>query len=270
MLDARIKENNNVPYRDSLFGWVVIGGSPSVSIQTLTTCLSSLSSIPEEETLKKFWEIEDFPQGHHFTKEEQACEQHFQQTTTRNEDGLSIVKLPFIEDAIPLGHFFQQAKRRLETPLYRLSKNESLYTRYAAFIKEFWDLGHMETIPESEIPIATSKSFYLPHHCVLKESSTTTKLRVVFDASAKTTSGVSLNDNLMLGPKIQKDLFEIMIRFRFQKVALSADIAKMYRQVLLDKEDKDFQGLLWKETLSSTLEYYRIPRNTTDVSRTKN
>ena len=244
MLDARIKENNNVTYRDSLFGWVVIGGPPSVSIQTITTCLSSLSSIPEEETLKKFWEIEDLPQSHHFTKEEQAREQHFQLTTTRNEDGLFIVKQPFKEDAIPLGDSFQQAKRRLETLLYRLSKNESLYTRYAAFIKEFLDLGHMEKIPESEIPIATSKSFYLPHHCVLKESSTTTKLRVVFDASAKTTSGVSLNDNLMLGPKIQRDLFEILIRFRFHKVALSADIAKMYRQVLLDKEDKDFHRIL--------------------------
>ena len=113
-------------------------GSPSVSIQTLTTCLSSLNSIPEEETLKKFWEIEDLPQSHHFTKEEQACEQHFQLTTTRNEDGLFIVKLPFKEDAIPLGDSFQQAKRRLETLLYRLSKNESLYTRYAAFIKDFW------------------------------------------------------------------------------------------------------------------------------------
>ena len=251
MLDARIKENNNVTYRDSLFGWVVIGGSPSVSIQTLTTCLSSLSSIPEDETLKKFWEIEDLSQSHHFTNEEQACEQHFQLTTTWNEDGLFIVKLPFKEDAIPLGDSFQQAKRRLKTLLYRLSKNECLYNRYAAFINEFFDLGHLEKIPESEIPIATSKSFYLPHHCVLKESSTTTKLRVVFNASAKTTSGVSLNDNLMLGPKIQKDLFEILIRFRFHKVSLSDDIAKMYLQVLLDKGDKDFHRILWKETPSS-------------------
>ena len=192
MLDPRIKENNNVTYGHSLFGWVVIGGSPSVSIQTLTTCLSSLSSIPEEETLKMFFlVIEDLPQGHRFTREEQACEQHFQQTTTRNEDGLFIVKLPSKEDAIPLGDSFQQAKRRLETLLHRFSKNESLYTRYSAFIKEFLDLGLMEKIPESEIPIATSKSFYLPHHCVLKETSTTTKLSVVFDASAKTTSGVS-------------------------------------------------------------------------------
>ena len=118
----------------------------------------------------------------------------------------------------------------------------------------------MEKIPEAEIPIASSKTFYLPHHCVLKESSPTTKLRVVFDASAKTASRVSLNDNLMLSPKTQKDLLEILIRFRFRfhKVALSADIAKTYRQVLLDKEHKDFHRLLWKETPSSSLEYYGV------------
>ena len=228
MLDARIKENNNITYRNSLFGWVVIGGSPSVPIQSLTTCFSSMKLIPED-TSKKFWEIEELPHSRHFTKEEQACEEHFQRTIKRNQNGQFVVKLPFKENATPLGDSFQQAKRRLDTLLRRLIRDESLYARYTAFIEEFLDLGHMEKIPDSEIPIESSKSFYLPHHCVLKESSTTTKLRVVFDASAKTTSGVSLNDNLMLGPKVQKDLFDILIRFRFHKVALSADIAKMYR-----------------------------------------
>ena len=104
-----------------MFEWVVIGGSPSVSIQTLTTYLSLLSSIPEKETLKKFWKIEDLPQSHPFTKEEQTCEQHFQQTTTRNGDGLLIVKLPFKEDATHLGDSFQQAKCRLETLRCRIS-----------------------------------------------------------------------------------------------------------------------------------------------------
>ena len=91
------------------------------------------------------------------------------------------------------------------------------------------------------------KSFYFSHHYVFNNSSTTTKLRVVFDGSAKITSGTSLNDRLMVGPKIQKDLFRILIRFRMHPVALSADIAKMYRQVQLDKEDKDYHRLLWKE-----------------------
>lgn len=56
--------------------------------------------------------------------------------------------------------------------------------------------------------------FYMPHHAVLKESGNTTKLRVVFNASAKTTNGISFNDNLLIGPTIQDDLFAILLRFR--------------------------------------------------------
>ena len=194
-----------------------------VSIQTFTTCLSSFSPFPEEVTLKKFWEIEDLPQSHHFTKEEQACEQHFQQTTTRNEDGLFIVKLPFKEDAILLDDSFQQTSVASKHFSTEYQKNESLYTRHVAFIEEHLDLGHMEKIPESEIPI---------------ESQALCR----FYASAKTTSGFSLNDKLMLCPKTQKDLFEILIRFRYHKVTLSTDVAKLYRQVLLDKKDTDYFG----------------------------
>ena len=73
------------------------------------------------------------------------------------------------------------------------------------------------------------------------EDSSTTKLRVVFDASSKTTTGVSLNECLIVGPKVQEDLFDILLRFRFFKVAISPDIAKMYRQVELRKKDKDYQ-----------------------------
>ena len=70
---------------------------------------------------------------------------------------------------------------------------------------------------------------------MLEEDSTTTKLRVVFDASAKTTTGFELINCLLVGPKLQDDLFIIFVRYRFFKVDLSADAAKMYRQVELDK-----------------------------------
>ena len=164
--------------------------------------------------------------------------------TKRNQDGQFVVELPFKKNDTPVGDSFQQAKRRLDKPLWRLIRDESLYAWCAAFIKDFLDLGHMEKTPDSEIPIDSSKKVYLPQHRILKESHTTTKLCVVFDVSVKTTSGESLNDDLMLGPKIQKDLFEILIRLRFRKVALSAAIAKMYRQIPLDKKDKDFHKLL--------------------------
>ena len=113
-----------------------------------------------------------------------------------------------------------------------------------------------------KLPSQQRKFFYLPHHCVFKEDSTTTKLRVVFDGSAKTSNGISLNDSLMVGPVVQNDLFTILKRFRFQLIALSADIAKMYRQVELDDPDKDFHLLLWRNSKDEEIKHLRMKRVT--------
>jgi tRNA U34 2-thiouridine synthase MnmA/TrmU len=73
----------------------------------------------------------------------------------------------------------------------------------------------------------------MPHHFVIKPDSTTTKLRVVFDTSAKTSIGLSLNDALKVGATVQQELFEIIVRFRKHQNAFTADIT-MYRQVRID------------------------------------
>jgi len=83
--------------------------------------------------------------------------------------------------------------------------------------------------------------YYLPHHGVVQESTTTTKLRVVFDGSAKSSFGISLNDKFMVGPKLQDDLDSILLRFRLHKVAFVADIAKMYRQITVDDSHRDYR-----------------------------
>ncbi|XP_018373017.1 PREDICTED: uncharacterized protein LOC108767570 [Trachymyrmex cornetzi] len=77
------------------------------------------------------------------------------------------------------------------------------------------------------------------------EESTTTKLRVVFDASCKTSSGQSLNDLLMVGPKIQQELMEILIRFQQHNYVLIANISKMFRQIKINKRDRALQRVLW-------------------------
>ena len=109
-------------------------------------------------------------------------------------------------------------------------------------MREFIDLGHLEKVPERELE--TKTCCYLPHRCVLKSDSTTTKLRVVIDATAKTTTGISSNECLMVGPKVQDDIFDILIRFRFFKIVMSADVAKMYRQVGLNEKHRDYHRLL--------------------------
>ena len=70
----------------------------------------------------------------------------------------------------------------------------------------------------------------------------------------------------MVGPKLQKDIFSILIRFRFHQVALSADIAKMYRQIQLDNEDKDFHRILWTPPGETEIRTLRIARVTYGIA----
>ena len=71
-------------------------------------------------------------------------------------------------------------------------------------------------------------------HGVVKESSTTTKLRVVFDASAKTSTGYSLNDILLPGPSLYPKLTKMINQFCLNKIGMSDDISKMFREISLD------------------------------------
>lgn len=97
---------------------------------------------------------------------------------------------------------------------------------------------------------------YLPHHCILRESSSTTKLRVVFDGSAVTQTGISFNDTQMVGAKNQKDLFEILIRFASHRYAMTSDIEKMYRMIRVHQDDCDLQRILWIE--DGEIKIYRL------------
>ena len=101
---------------------------------------------------------------------------------------------------------------------------------------------------------------------MLKKDSTTTKLLVVFDAIAKTTTGFSLDDCLLVGPKLQEVVFNILVRFRFFKIALSGDVAKMYEQVALGKDDRDFHRILWRFAADGPFETLRMTRVTYGVA----
>ncbi|XP_044747143.1 uncharacterized protein LOC123308514 [Coccinella septempunctata] len=124
-------------------------------------------------------------------------------------------------------------------------------------MNEYENLGHMTKINTSNDSIRNT-IFYLPHHGVMKTSSTTTKLRVVFDGSSKTSSGISLNDVLKVGPTIQNDLFTIVIRFRTYKYVVTADIEKMYRMVKIRPDQRDLQRILWRSDQSQELCHYKL------------
>ncbi len=79
-------------------------------------------------------------------------------------------------------------------------------------------------MPVHELNKPDSTTFYLPSHGVVKLSSTTTKLRVVFDASAKSTTGISLNDTLLPGPSLYPLLTDVVLAFRSYVIGMSADM----------------------------------------------
>ncbi|XP_031349442.1 uncharacterized protein LOC116175453 [Photinus pyralis] len=101
-------------------------------------------------------------------------------------------------------------------------------------------------------------AFYLPHHAVVNENKVTTKLRVVFDGSAKTNTGLSLNTLLHVGPSLQQELFLILVRFRTYQYVVSADISKMYRQIEIHPDDRKYQQILWREDCNNSLQTYQL------------
>ncbi|XP_060665549.1 uncharacterized protein LOC132797787 [Drosophila nasuta] len=126
----------------------------------------------------------------------------------------------------------------------RLSRNDSLKEQYNPVLQECVDLGHMT--PISPQAIVTTPNFYLPHHAVFKPDSTTTKVRVVFNASCPSSNGKSLNDILHSGPILQLDLTLQILRWRYYRYVFNADITKMYRQILMDSKHTPFQRILFR------------------------
>lgn len=86
--------------------------------------------------------------------------------------------------------------------------------------------GHAKVVPSEDLDKPTTEVLYLPMHAVNKRFSTTTQIRAVFDASAKSSSDVSLNDTVLVGPTIHPPMIDVLLRFRLDHVALFTDVSK--------------------------------------------
>ncbi|XP_062556861.1 uncharacterized protein LOC134221689 [Armigeres subalbatus] len=161
-----------------------------------------------------------------------------------------------IESCRTFGSSKDIADRRFYSLERRLNATPALKEAYTAFIHEYEQLGHMQPISDAETH--TLPSYYLPHHCIVRPDSITTKLRVVFDASCSSDSGVSLNDALLVGPVIQDDLLSIVMRFRMPQFAIIADIEKMYRQIRVRKCDHPLQRIRWRDSATQPLQTFQL------------
>ncbi|XP_055585003.1 uncharacterized protein LOC129737864 [Uranotaenia lowii] len=241
----RIHLGNELPMLvDSVFGWVVAGRYASKIPLTSAVCNTATMG-RLDELVERFWRCEEIESKQNYSPEESKCEAHFVNTTTRSPSGRYIVSLPQTESVIErLSGSKAVAERRFYQIERRLTRDANLNQQYSDFLQEYESLGHMRRLTTDEMN--EPNRFFLPHHPVVKEASTTTKLRVVFDASAKTPSEFSLNDGLLVGPIIQEDLRSIILRSRTRQVMIVADIEKMFRQIEVCPDDRRLQCILWR------------------------
>ncbi|XP_055543239.1 uncharacterized protein LOC129728803 [Wyeomyia smithii] len=195
-----------------------------------------------EELLSRFWSCEEIGSSTNYSPEELRCEEQFAQTVERGSDGRYTVSLPKVEGALA----------KIER---RLLKDVELRQQYDQFIEEYLQLGHMRKVEARSLKQVTR--CYLPHHPVVKQESTTTKVRVVFDASCKTATGVSLND-VLTGPVVQEDLRSIILRSRTKQFMLVSDVEKMFRQIEINAADRPLQSILWRTDSSKKAETYEL------------
>ncbi|XP_072934812.1 uncharacterized protein [Epargyreus clarus] len=205
--------------------------------------------------LSKFWELEEIPNSARLLSEdEKACEQHFKNNTTRDSFGRFCVRLPLKYSPHSLGNSYLMAKNKFLNLEKRFKTQPELKVQYSQFIDEYRKLGHCSVL----IDHRPQPSYFLCHHAVFKQSSESTKLRVVFDGSACTSSGLSINSLQYIGPTVQDSLFSILLRFRQHQYVLTGDIEKMFRQINVHEDDRNLQLILWREDESRPLQVLRL------------
>ncbi len=133
--------------------------------------------------------------------------------------------------------------------LRRLKSKPEILEHYNGIIQEQLDNNIIEVVGEELTP-EVGKVHYLPHHEVIRLDKSTTKIRVVYDASCKR-NGLSLNDCLYAGPPLTPLIFDILLRFRAHKVALTADIEKAFLNIAVSEDHRDFLRFLWVDDIHS-------------------
>ena len=152
----------------------------------------------------------------------------------------------------------QAGRRRLQNVNKKLIQNPELKEEYDKIIREQLRDGIIETVPEQA---SGERTLYMP--AVVRDSATTTKVRMVFDASAKPhhlANSVHVNDCMHTGPPLQPLLWDILIRARMAPFLLLGDIEKVFLQISLRGEDRDaFRFLCNVNGKEERFRFTRIP-----------
>jgi hypothetical protein len=256
MMDG-VKKVGGFLLQKTKMGWMVSGSdSGQQSLVKYTSTYATLAEFDQE--IRAFW---DLPIKTDITDEDEDkdhyCENLFATTHKRSPDGRYEVPTPWIKDAPALGSSYQQALGFYLHQERQLRQDEEHRSLFNDFMQEYEDLGHMEASTKN-LCDTTGHTYYLPYFSVLRKDALTTKVRNVFNASSKTSNGVSLNDTIYAGPKLQASILGIITKARQWKYIYSSDISKMFRQILLLPEDQERIRVLWRPKPTEPIQEYNM------------
>ncbi|MCP3879978.1 MAG: hypothetical protein GY701_16535, partial [Sulfitobacter sp.] len=195
--------------------------------------------------LERFWQLQEcpaHPRAQH-TDEERWVADHFRAHAQPGERYQ--VALPFrpgMRDS--LGPSYPRVLRIFRSLRRRLSKDADFFRQYADVMASHFSHNHVEVVPPHEVVKPPGETYYFSHRAVLKPSSTSTKLRIVFNASLPTESGVDLNQALATAPNPLNDLLRTFTHWRTHAKVAVSDVVRMYHQVLVRPADRDFLRFL--------------------------
>ena len=269
--DVLHRDNINLVADLYKIGWVINGNMPgprsAAPVIRAVTLLDKEEEEDKDEELKadltRLWQLEEV--GHNSSKHPDPAEAHYLQTSSRQESGRYVVSLPRKDPAPELGFSRPTAFHRFVWNERSLQKKGKL-PDYQKALWEYIRMDHAEVIPKQDVEASVDQTFYLPSHGVVKANSTTTKLRVVFDGSAKTSTKVSLNDTLLPTPNLYPLLTDVLLEFRTHHIAVTGDIHKMFREIALDKRDWDMHRFLAKDPDTNRLHNCRMKRLTFGIA----
>ena len=255
---------------NSKFGWLLSGPTESVINQETTVTNLTIAGNSNSlfyyaqdtlvDTLKQFWETDSngIKEVSEITKSHDGFNEQVRFNRQRYE-----VPLPWRDNHPAISSDYELCVNRLKSLQRKLLKEPELIRECNQIIEEQLSKGIVKKVA-AEKENENEDVHYLPHHAVIRRDRETTKLRIVYDGSAKPPERThSLKDCLETGPNYTPQLFDTLVNFRWHKIGLTADIEKAFLMVGINETDRDMLRFLWlkdPDDLNSEIVHLRFTR----------
>lgn len=243
---------------ESLFGWSLCGaidneyfGNKRIDVLNIRVMKEGL-----DEDLRKLWELE----GIGIKSNDETSNRDLEimnkfESNLKFENNRYTTNLLWKDQKENLGSNFKIAKKRFFELNRKLTRDIELFDKYKDIVEKQKENKIIE-----KVPFENCNGYFMPHWPVIRFDKSTTRVRMVFDASSKEQPFSSLNDCLLPGPNLNPNILDTIINFRKNYIAFSADLAEAFHQVGVDVADRDFLKFLWFS--SNSEKYFEVLRFT--------